>query len=596
MATNKKITALYERLSRDDEMVGDSNSIINQKKMLEDYANKNGYTNILHFTDDGYSGGSFERPAWKKLIEGVENNIIDTVIVKDMSRVGRDYLQVGFYTEVMFREKGVHFIAVANSVDSNKTESAEFAPFLNIMNEWYIRDTSKKIRSVLKARGMEGTHHTSNHAIYGYSKDKDNPSKWIIDEEAAEVVRRIFQMSLEGNGPYQIAKILTEEKVERPSYYLAQRGMGNHISNYNSTEPYLWRGTTISNILSRPEYMGHTVNFRTYKESYKSHKSKKTSKDEWVIFENTQEAIIDEETFNTVQKLRKTIRRTDSVGIANPLTGLVFCADCGAKMYNHRGKAGFKRDWLGRKTDKRRPLKDEYICSTYNLARGNFEEKCSSHYIRSEVINKLVLDTIKEVSEYVKLNEEEFIKKVYRASKEQQEKTSKLLKKRLSKEEKRISEINSLIRKLYEDNVSGKLSNKHFDMMLKDFETEQTALEKSIEQTKDTLRDFEEDSIRADKFIALVKKYTDFSELTTQMINEFVDKIVVHEGKWENCERTQEVEIYLNFIGKFEMPKKEPTKEEVEEFEKLKKKREKKREYNYRYMKKVKERMKTGNI
>ena len=596
MATNKKITALYERLSRDDEMVGDSNSIINQKKMLEDYANKNGYTNILHFTDDGYSGGSFERPVWKKLIEGVGNNIIDTVIVKDMSRVGHDYLQVGFYTEVMFREKGVHFIAVANSVDSNKTESAEFAPFLNIMNEWYIRDTSKKIKSVLKSRGLEGGHHTSNHASYGYRKDKDNSSKWIIDEEAAEVVRRIFQMSLEGNGPYQIAKILTEEKVERPSYYLAQRGMGNHISNYNATEPYLWRGTTISNILSRPEYMGHTVNFRTYKESYKSHKSKKTPKDEWIIFENTQEAIIDEETFNTVQKLRKTIRRTDSVGIANPLTGLVFCADCGAKMYNHRGKAGFKRYWLGRKTNKRRPLKDEYICSTYNLARGNFEEKCSSHYIRSEVINKLVLDTIKEVSEYVKLNEEEFIKKVYQASKEQQEKTSKLLKKRLAKEEKRISEINSLIRKLYEDNVSGKLSNKHFDMMLKDFEKEQTALEKSIEQTKDTLRDFEEDSIRADKFIALVKKYTDFSELTTQMINEFVDKIVVHEGEWENCERIQEVEIYLNFIGKFEMPKKEPTKEELEELEKLRKKREKKREYNYRYMKKVKDRIEAEGI
>ncbi|UJD01360.1 recombinase family protein [Streptococcus oralis] len=484
MATNKKITALYERLSRDDEMVGDSTSIINQKKMLEDYANKNGYTNILYFTDDGYSGGSFERPAWKKFIEGVENNIIDTVIVKDMSRVGRDYLQVGFYTEVMFREKGVHFIAIANSVDSNKTESAEFAPFLNIMNEWYIRDASKKIKSVLKSRGLEGGHHISNHAIYGYRKDKDNSSKWIIDEE----------------------------------------------------------------------------------------------------------------TFNTVQKLRKTIRRTDSVGIANPLTGLVFCADCGAKMYNHRGKAGFKRDWLGRKTDKRRPLKDEYICSTYNLARGNFEEKCSSHYIRSEVINKLVLDTIKEVSEYVKLNEEEFIKKVYRASKEQQGKTSKLLKKRLAKEEKRISEINSLIRKLYEDNVSGKLSNKHFDMMLKDFEKEQTALEKSIEQTKYTLRDFEEDSIRADKFIALVKKYTDCSELTTQMINEFVDKIVVHEGKWENCERIQEVEIYLKFIGKFEMPKKEPTKEELEELEKLRKKREKKREYNYRYMKKVKDRIEAEGI
>ena len=335
--------------------------------------------------------------------------------------------------------------------------------------------------------------------------------------------------------------------------------------------------------------MGHTVNFRTYKESYKSKRNKKAPKEDWIIFENTQEAIIDEETFNTVQKLRKTIRRTDSVGIANPLTGLVYCADCGAKMYNHRGKAGFKRDWLGRKTDKRRPPKDEYICSTYNLARGNFEEKCSSHYIRSEVINKLVLDTIKEVSEYVKLNEEEFIKKVYRASKEQQEKTSKLLKKRLAKEETRITEINSLIRKLYEDNVSGKLSNKHFDMMLKDFEKEQTALEKSIEHSKSILRDFEEDGIRADKFIALVKKYTDFSELTTPMINEFVDKILVHEGQWENYERTQEVEIYLNFIGKFELPQKEAkelTYEELEELEKLRKKREKKREYNYRYMKK----------
>lgn len=506
MATNKKITALYERLSRDDEMVGDSNSIINQKKMHEDYANKNGYTNIMHFTDDGYSGGSFDRPSWKKLIEGVENNIIDTVIVKDMSRVGRDYLQVGFYTEVMFREKGVHFIAVANSVDSNKTESAEFAPFLNIMNEWYIRDSSKKIKTVLKSRGMEGEHHTSNHAIYGYRKDKDNPSKWVIDEEAAEIVRRIFQMSLEENGPYQIAKILTEEKIERPSYYLAQRGMGNHISNYNSAEPYLWRGTTVSNILSRQEYMGHTVNFRTYKESYKSKRNKKAPKEDWIIFENTQEAIIDEETFNTVQKLRKVTRRTDSTGKANPLTGLVYCADCGAKMYNHRGKAGYKRDWLGRKTDKRRSPKDEYICSKYNLARTNFQKECSSHYIRSEVLTKLVLETIQEVSEYVKLNEEEFIKKVYSTSKEQQEKTSKILKKRLAKEEKRISEINSLIRKLYEDNVSGKLSNKHFDMMLKDFEKEQAVLEKSIEQAEETLRDFEEDTIRADKFIALVKK------------------------------------------------------------------------------------------
>ena len=340
---NGKITALYERLSRDDDLTGDSNSIINQKKMLEDYAKANGFTNCVHFTDDGWSGGSFDRPSWKRMIEGIEKGEIATVLVKDLSRVGRDYLQVGFYTEVMFREKGVRFIAITNGVDSDKRESSEFAPFLNIMNEWYIRDCSRKITTVLRARGMSGKH-TSNHCIYGYRKDPNNKDHWIIDEEAAEVVRRIYRMAIEGKGPYEIARILATEKVERPSYYLAQRGMGNHQSNYNAADPYTWRGGTVADILSKQEYMGHTVNFRTYKESYKDKRVKMTPKEDLVIFENTQEAIIDKETWERVQTLRKTIRRTDSIGKANPLTGLMFCADCGAKMYNHRGKAGNARD------------------------------------------------------------------------------------------------------------------------------------------------------------------------------------------------------------------------------------------------------------
>ena len=375
-----KITALYERLSRDDDLTGDSNSIINQKKLLEDYAREHGFTNCVHFTDDGWSGANFERPNWKRMIAGIESGEIGYVLVKDLSRVGRDYLQVGFYTEVMFKERGVRFIAIANGVDSDKRESSEFAPFLNIMNEWYVRDSSRKITSVLRARGMSGKH-TNSHCIYGYKKDPNDKDHWIIDEEAAEVVRRIYRMALESKGPYEIARILALEKVERPSYYLAQRGVGKHQSNFNPAERYTWRGGTVADILSKPEYMGHTVNFRTYKESYKDKRSRMTPKEDLVIFENTQEAIIDKETWERVQSLRKTIRRTDTIGAANPLTGLMFCADCGAKMYNHRGGAGLARDWAGRPNGRKRPERDEYNCSRYDLGNQHYDRYCTTHLI-----------------------------------------------------------------------------------------------------------------------------------------------------------------------------------------------------------------------
>ena len=589
---NGKITALYERLSRDDDLTGDSNSIINQKKMLEDYAKANGFTNCVHFTDDGWSGGSFDRPSWKRMIEGIEKGEIAAVLVKDLSRVGRDYLQVGFYTEVMFREKGVRFIAITNGVDSDKRESSEFAPFLNIMNEWYIRDCSRKITTVLRARGMSGKH-TSNHCIYGYrkdpnNKDPNNKDHWIIDEEAAEVVRRIYRMAIEGKGPYEIARILATEKVERPSYYLAQRGMGNHQSNYNAADPYTWRGGTVADILSKQEYMGHTVNFRTYKESYKDKRVKMTPKEDLVIFENTQEAIIDKETWERVQTLRKTIRRTDSIGKANPLTGLMFCADCGAKMYNHRGKAGNARDWAGRPNGKKRPDRDEYNCSRYDLGNQHYDKYCTTHLIRTAVVNELLLEAIKGVCDYALSSEAEFMAQVCSASEARQEKAARAIRQRKQRNEKRTDELTRLIRKLYEDNVSGRLSDTIFEQMLSDFEAELSDLTEIISQDQQELERISRETINAEKFLSLVRKYTDFSELTPAMINEFVEKILVHQAQGKGASRTQEIEIFFNFVGKVDIPHKEVklTEEEKAALAEQERRRAKKAEYNRRYMEK----------
>ena len=584
---NGKITALYERLSRDDDLTGDSNSIINQKKMLEDYAKANGFTNCVHFTDDGWSGGSFDRPSWKRMIEGIGKGEIAAVLVKDLSRVGRDYLQVGFYTEVMFREKGVRFVAITNGVDSDKRESSEFAPFLNIMNEWYVRDSSRKIKSVLRAKGMSGIR-TNSIGIYGYKKDPNDKDHWIIDEEAAEVVRRIYRMAIEGKGPYEIARILATEKVERPSYYLAQRGMGNHQSNYNAADPYTWRGGTVADILSKQEYMGHTVNFRTYKESYKDKRVKMTPKEDLVIFENTQEAIIDKETWERVQTLRKTIRRTDSIGKANPLTGLMFCADCGAKMYNHRGKAGNARDWAGRPNGKKRPDRDEYNCSRYDLGNQHYDKYCTTHLIRTAVVNELLLEAIKGVCDYALSSEAEFMAQVCSASEARQEKAARAIRQRKQRNEKRTDELTRLIRKLYEDNVSGRLSDTIFEQMLSDFEAELSDLTEIISQDQQELERISRETINAEKFLSLVRKYTDFSELTPAMINEFVEKILVHQAQGKGASRTQEIEIFFNFVGKVDIPHKEVklTEEEKAALAEQERRRAKKAEYNRRYMEK----------
>ena len=548
---SQKITALYERLSRDDDLAGDSNSIVNQKAMLESYAKEKGFDNLEHYTDDGWSGGNFERPDWKRLIGDIEAGKIGCVIAKDMSRIGRDYLQVGFYTEVMFREKGVRFIAIANNVDSDVQGSNEFAPFLNIMNEWYLRDACRKIKSAYKQKGMSGKH-TTNEAIYGYKKDPADKNHWLIDEEAAEVVRRIFRMTLEGKGAHTIAKILSEEKIPKPSYYLAQRGLGIAKNKTEINRPFIWNTSTILYMLTKPEYMGHTVNFRSYKDSYKDKKRKLNSVEDWVVFENTQEPIVDEETWRLAQKLRKTARKTDADGNSNPLTGLIYCADCGARMYNHRGKNGFYEDKPAESPGLKKINNDHYSCSTYNNGLKKFEPQCSQHYISTLALRELILEAIKDVSKYAIENEKDFVKKVREFSTVQQQSAAKALQSRLKREKKRCSDLDGLIKKLYESYATGKLAEKRFEMLLAEYESEQAELEES-----------ETDTNNVEAFLLLSKKYTDFSELTTPMINEFIEKLVVHEVDWSSGEKVQEVEIYFKFIGKFELLQPELTPEEI---------------------------------
>ena len=561
--TEEKITALYERLSRDDDLTGDSSSIVNQKRYLESYAQQHGYTNIVHYTDDGWSGGNFERPDWKRMIADIEAGKVATVLVKDMSRVGRNYLQTGFYTEVFFREHGVHFIAIANNVDNEDQSSSEFAPFLNIVNEWYLRDQSRKVATAYKVKGSAGKPLTNN-AIYGYKKDPEDKDHWLVDEEAAAVVRRIFRLAVEGHGPYDISKMLTEEQVECPAYYLAKRGRGTHKNRIEKLRPHDWYGFTVSEILGKPEYLGHTVNFRSTKKSYKD-KRMKNEPDDWVIFENTHEAIIDPETWNLAQKVRRTQRRKDRFGEINPLTGLLFCADCGAKMYNHRGRH-FRNG--------NEYINDSYNCSTYTLTIERETKCCYSHSISTRAVRELILETIRTVSTYAIENEEAFIEKVRAASEVRQQEAAKELKRRITKSKKRITELDTLIKKLYESYAMGKLPEARYDLLSAEYEQEQADLKADLAAEEAELEQFNADTARVDQFLALAKKYTDFTELTTPMINEFIDRIIVHAPtRDEYGDRCQEVEIYLNFIGKFDVPMPEPTPEELAEEEAQRKKR-----------------------
>ena len=558
--TEEKITALYERLSRDDDLTGDSNSILNQKRYLESYAAQRGYTNIVHYTDDGWSGGNFDRPAWKRLVADIEAGKVAHLLCKDLSRIGRNYLQTGFYTEVMFRQNGVHFVAVANNIDSEEQDSGEFAPFLNIMNEWYLRDQSKKVSAAYRVKGKAGKP-TTNNAIYGYKKDPEDKDHWLVDEEAAAVVRRIFRLAVEGHGPYDISKLLTVEKVECPGHYLARQREAQHRpgkrkgqSALDKNRPYDWYGNTVSTMLERPEYMGHTVNFRSSKKSYRD-KRVKNAPEDWLVFENTHEAIVDPETWQLAQQVKRTVRRTDTTGVANPFTGLVFCADCGAKMYNHRG--------IRKNANGKEYPSDFYNCSTYCLTIERETKQCFSHSVSTRALTELVLETIRTTAGYALANRKAFIQKVRSISQVRQQEAAKELSRRVAKAKKRMAELDILIKKLYETYALGRMDEKRFGLLSAGYEKEQDELEQALAADQASLDQFNEDTDRADKFLALAKKYTDFSELTPAMLNEFVEKIMVHAPDRSTGERVQEIEIYLKFIGKFDVPMPEPTPEEL---------------------------------
>ena len=530
--SNTKIVALYERLSRDDELNGESNSIVNQKKMLEDYAVRNNFSNLRHFSDDGVSGTRFDRPAFMEMIAEVEAGNVSAIIVKDGSRLGRDYLRVGLYRE-LFREKGVRFISVNDNYDSDKGED-DFTPFREIISEWYARDTSRKIKSVIQTKGKEGKHLTTV-PIYGYVRDSADKNHWLIDPEAAEIVRRIFRLTIEGKGAYQIARMLTDEKVTRPQVYIAIRDGGKYTPS-TVNEPYTWGGKTVQKILGSQEYMGHTVNFRTYKESFKDKKRKQNSDDKIMVFENTQEPIVEPEVWHTAQKCR-VVRRRGKNREPNPLTGLMRCGDCGRLMYNHRGNPKYESQ-------------DSYACNAYS----KYPQKCTMHYIRVTVIRELVLETIKSVSEFARENEARFIKIIHAENELRHEQDTKTRRKQLQKSQQRHDELDLIIKRLFEESVTGKLTAKRFEVLSQGYEQEQSELEQTIAELQAGLEQYNADSDRANSFIKIVKKYTDFSELTPAMLNEYVEKIVVFEAEKINGKRKQRVDIFLNFIGQFTLP------------------------------------------
>ena len=574
----EQITALYERLSRDDEQLGDSNSIVMQKRMLEDYAAQHGFLNCAHYTDDGYTGGNFERPDWKRLVADIESGKVAAVLVKDMSRVGRDYLQTGFYTEVFFPQHGVRFIAITNGVDSADRQSGEFAPFLNIMNEWYLRDASRKQKQSYLARSRANIPF-SNKVLYGYKKDPAQKHHLLIDEESAAVVREVFALALKGYGPAVIANKLRERKIERPSYYMHTHGLELYATDLD--RPYDWAPRTVAKMLSRPEYLGHTVNHRTDKETYKSPKVYCTP-DQWQIIENTHEPIIDQSTFDAVQQIRKTVRRTDTTGEPNVFTGLVYCADCGGKMYNHRGMA--KNQWHTFTPDPVTGLlpADSYQCRTYTMSSRRENKTCFSHYITTQALRSLTLDAIRTAATFAIRNRTEFLRRVREASALRQTADAKAVRQRIRKAQKRIDELDRLSVKLYEDYALNRLPLARYEQIAARYEAEQADLQKALADDQGQLAAFDKDTDRAEQFLFLAKRYTDFSVLTNEMILEFVDRILVHGPRRVGGMKIQPVEIMLKHIGKVDLPEEEPPVPLTEE-ELAAEKRRRRQEYDRRY-------------
>ena len=530
------ITACYERLSQEDKLDGESNSISNQKKILEKYCRDHGYTAIRHYDeDDGYSGTNFNRPGFQRMLADIKAGKIKRVIVKDMSRFGRNYLQVGMYTEMLFPDFGVHFIAVNDGVDSVRGDS-EFTAIRNVFNEMYAKDTSKKIKATWQSKGRSGEHLTTI-PPYGYKKDPEDKKKWVIDEEAAAVVQKIFSLCVDGLGPTQIAKWLRQNKILNPTAYCRQKGLP--CTNKATADPYKWTNETVSRMLERVDYLGHTVNFKTTKQSFKSKKKLWNDPSQWAIFENTQDPIIEESVFLIVQNIRQARRRPTKMGDMGMFSGLLFCADCGGKMYLCRANH-FK------------PEQEYYICSTYRKDRA----LCTTHSIRNVILEEIVLRNLREAISYVSQYEEDFIQRAADRNLRERDKALAQKKDVLAQAEKRIAELDVIFKHLYEDNISGKLSDDRFIKMSRDYELEQENLKAVVENLRKDVKQQEKQTVNVKNFIKAVKKYTDMAQLDASVLREFVEKIYISDvytpDESDPRIKVREIQIVYNFIGAFD--------------------------------------------
>ena len=532
--TEEQWTALYCRLSCDDDLQGDSNSIRNQKMLLKQYADEHKLRNVRFYVDDGYSGSNFDRPDFQRMIRDIDEGKVSTVIVKDMSRFGRDHILVGYYTKYYFAEADVRFIAVYDQVDSETNPDDDITPFKNILNEMYAKDCSKKIKAVMKAKGNAGKH-LATHPPLGYKKDPNDKEKWVIDERGAETVREIFSLCMNGYGPTQIARILTERKVDTPVVYFHKHGLPTPSKIRDGSE--IWDQKSVAGILENLEYTGCTVNFKYCKKSYKSKKRIKLPQEEWLVFENTQEAIIDRQPYDTVQKIRQCKRRPTPMGEMNALSGMLYCADCGKRMYLCRCTTMKQAEYFN--------------CSTYRKKKKNL---CTSHQITVKAVEILLLDDLRRTLRFAQSQKEEFLQILEENSEVKTKQEIKENLRKLSAAEERIKALDKIIQSLYEDKVAGKLSEERYLKLSDTYETEQAELTEKAQTLKAEIEKDKKEKDEILDFLCLVEKYSSIEELTPEIIRSFVDRIIVHEKRKENGHYRQEVEIVYNFIGAVEIP------------------------------------------
>ena len=527
-------TALYCRLSCDDDLAGDSNSIKNQKMLLKQYADEHRLKNIRYYVDDGFSGSNFDRPDFKRMLTDIDDGLIATVIVKDMSRFGRDHILVGYYTKYYLPEADVRFIAIYDQVDSETNPDDDITPFKNILNEMYAKDCSRKIKAVVKAKGNSGKH-ISTLPPLGYMKDPDNKEKWSIEEKGASIVKEIFSLCIKGYGPSQIARILTERKIDTPVVHFHKYKLPTSLKLKEESE--IWNPKTIAGILENMEYLGHTVNFKFYKKSYKSKRRINAPKEDWVVFENTQEPIIDQGTFDIVQKIRESRRRPTEMGEMSVLSGMLYCANCGQKMYLCRCTTMKQAEYFN--------------CSSY---RKKKKRTCSSHQITVHAVEEMIKNDLQFTIRYANENKEQFLSILASRSEAKSKRELNASLKEIEESKARINTLDKIIQSLYEDKVSGKISEERYLKMSENYENEQRLLVEKVNLLKADIEKSKRKSNDISKFVSLVDKYSDFKELTPEIMRAFIDKVLIYEKEKIDGYYKHTIEIIYNFVGAVEIP------------------------------------------